>query len=343
MNDPSTLENLHVVSLEKIAAPQEIKTDLPLTDKQRSVVLRSRKTIRDIMYRRDPRLLTIAGPCSIHDPDAALDYACRLAKLAPSVSDRLFIVMRVYFEKPRTTIGWKGFINDPHRDRSYDMNYGLRAARQLMCAITDIGLPVATEFLDPVIPQYIGDLVSWAAIGARTVESQTHREIVSGLSMPVGLKNATSGSIQSAIDAQETCRTPHSFLGIDQNGSVSLIKTSGNPDVHLVLRGGGGKSNYSPEEIAATAAKLRAGGFPETIMVDCSHANSNKTPERQADVWKSILAQRKLPDCPIIGAMIESFIGAGNQPVEAACRYGVSVTDPCMDWTSTRTLLETES
>jgi 3-deoxy-7-phosphoheptulonate synthase len=269
-----------------------------------------------------------------------MDYATRLAALNERVNDRLLIVMRVYFEKPRTTIGWKGFINDPHLDESFDMEYGLRAARQLMLEITALGLPIATEFLDPIIPQYIGDLISWAAIGARTIESQTHREMASGLSMPVGLKNATDGSVQRAIDALLACRTPHSFLGIDQEGHSSVVKTRGNPDVHLVLRGGGGKTNYHADEVAAAAAKLRAAELPEIIMVDCSHANSEKNPARQADVWNELLAQRADPDSPVIGAMLESFIEAGNQPIGTNLKYGQSITDGCIDWTTTQSLLE---
>jgi len=248
--------------------------------------------------------------------------------------------MRVYFEKPRTTIGWKGFINDPYLDDSCDMEHGLHAARRLMLDINELGLPIATEFLDPIIPQYIADLVSWAAIGARTIESQTHREMTSGLSMPVGLKNSTDGSVQRAIDALLACRTPHSFLGIDQDGRSSIVKTRGNPDTHLVLRGGGGKTNYHADEVAIAAKKLRAAGLPEIMMVDCSHANSGKVPARQADVWKELLEQRRQPDSPVIGAMLESFIEEGSQPISANLKYGQSITDPCIDWDTTVRLLE---
>jgi len=220
------------------------------------------------------------------------------------------------------------------------MEYGLRAARRLMLDINELGLPIATEFLDPIIPQYTADLVSWAAIGARTIESQTHREMTSGLSMPVGLKNATDGSVQRAIDALLACRTPHSFLGIDQDGRSSIVKTRGNPDTHLVLRGGGGKTNYHADEVAAAAKKLCAAGLPETIMVDCSHANSGKVPARQADVWKELLEQRRQLDSPVIGAMLESFIEEGSQPICANLKYGQSVTDPCIDWDTTVRLLE---
>lgn len=337
------LENLRVESVQPLITPKELKKELPLTESASSTVATGREAVREVLERRDPRLLVIIGPCSIHDPAAALDYARRLATLNIQVKDRLLIVMRVYFEKPRTTIGWKGFINDPHLDDSYDMQYGLKAARRLMLDILELGLPVATEFLDPIIPQYIGDLVSWAAIGARTIESQTHREMTSGLSMPVGLKNPTDGSVQRAIDALIACRTPHSFLGIDQEGHSSIVKTRGNPDTHLVLRGGGGKTNYHADEVAAAAKKLKAAGLPEIMMVDCSHANSGKVPARQADVWTDLLEQRKKPNCPVIGAMLESFIEEGNQPISTNLKYGQSITDPCIDWTTTEALLKTKT
>jgi 3-deoxy-7-phosphoheptulonate synthase len=309
------IENLRVESITRLITPRKLKEELPLTGIALASVAAGREAVRAVIQRRDPRLLVIIGPCSIHDPSAALDYARRLAALNEQVRERVLIVMRVYFEKPRTTIGWKGFINDPHLDDSCDLQYGLRAARQLMLDITALGLPIATEFLDPIIPQYTADLVSWAAIGARTIESQTHREMASGLSMPVGLKNATNGSVQSAVDALLACRSPHSFLGIDQDGYSSIVKTRGNPDTHLVLRGGGGKTNYHPDEVAAAAEKLRAAGLPEPMMVDCSHANSGKIPARQGDVWADLLEQRKQPGCPVIGAMLESFLEEGTQPI----------------------------
>lgn len=339
MNPLCPIENLRVESVTKLITPTELKNDLPPTDDACRTVAQGREAVRAVISRRDPRLLVITGPCSIHDPAAALDYAKRLAELNRKVQERLLLVMRVYFEKPRTTVGWKGFINDPHLDDSCDMDFGLHAARRLMLDINALGLPVATEFLDPIIPQYTADLVSWAAIGARTIESQTHREMTSGLSMPVGLKNATNGNVQSAVDALLACRTPHSFLGIDQDGHSSIVKTRGNPDTHLVLRGGGGKTNYHAGEVAAAAEKLRAAGLPETIMVDCSHANSGKVPSRQADVWKELLEQRKHPHCPVIGAMLESFIEEGTQPISGNLKYGVSITDPCIDWETTEKLL----
>ena len=339
MNPICPIENLRVESVTPLITPLALKKELPPTDAACRTVARGRETIRALLERRDPRLLVIVGPCSIHDPAAALDYAKRLADLNQKVEKRLLLVMRVYFEKPRTTVGWKGFINDPHLDDSCDMEYGLRAARRLMLNINELGLPIATEFLDPIIPQYIADLVSWAAIGARTIESQTHREMTSGLSMPVGLKNATDGSVQRAIDALIACRTPHSFLGIDQEGRSSIVKTYCNPDTHLVLRGGGGKTNYHADEVAAAAKKLRAAGLPEFMMVDCSHANSGKVPARQAEVWKELLEQRRQPDSPVIGAMLESFIEEGTQPISANLKYGQSITDACIDWETTEKLL----
>ncbi|MGE4489989.1 MAG: 3-deoxy-7-phosphoheptulonate synthase [Kiritimatiellales bacterium] len=340
MNPICPIENLRVESVTPLITPNELKQQLPPGDAACATVASGREAVRAVLERRDSRLLVVTGPCSIHDPAAALDYAKRLTELNEQVRDRYLIVMRVYFEKPRTTIGWKGFINDPHLDESFDMDYGLRAARRLMLEINDLGLPIATEFLDPTIPQYTADLVSWAAIGARTIESQTHREMASGLSMPVGMKNATDGSIQRAVDALLACRSPHSFLGIDQDGHSSIVKTRGNPDAHLVLRGGGGKTNYRADEVSAAAEKLRAAGLPEIMMVDCSHANSGKIPARQADVWTELLEQRKQPDCPVIGAMLESFIEEGSQPISKTLKYGQSITDGCIDWATTNRLLK---
>ncbi len=337
--EPQKTENLRVESITRLPTPLELKKELPLSAAAEKTVMDGRAAIRAVLERRDPRLLVITGPCSIHDPAAALDYANRLAELSRAVQDHLLIVMRVYFEKPRTTVGWKGFINDPHLDDSYDMQYGLQAARKLMLDILALGLPIATEFLDPIIPQYTADLVSWAAIGARTIESQTHREMTSGLSMPVGLKNATDGSVQRAVDAIISSRSPHSFLGIDQGGHSSIVKTTGNPDTHLVLRGGGGQTNYHADEIAAAAEKLRAAGLPAILMVDCSHANSGKVPARQADVWNDLLEQRRHPDCPVTGAMLESFIEEGSQPISDRLTYGLSITDACIDWKTTAALL----
>ncbi len=340
MNLIGSIENLRVESIKPLLTPRSLKKYLPLSDAALTTVAHGREDVRAVLEHRDPRFLVITGPCSIHDPAAALDYAHRLVALREQVKNRYLIILRVYFEKPRTSVGWKGFINDPHLDDSCDMECVLRAARKLILDITELGLPIATEFLDPIIPQYTADLVSWAAIGARTIESQTHREMTSGLSMPVGLKNATNGSVQSAVDALLACRSPHSFLGIDQDGLSSIVKTRGNPDIHLVLRGGGGKTNYHTAEVTAAAEKLRAAGLPERIMVDCSHANSGKIPARQAAVWEELLEQRNQPDCPVIGAMLESFIEEGTQPISANLKYGQSITDACMDWNTTVNLLE---
>jgi 3-deoxy-7-phosphoheptulonate synthase len=302
----------------------------------------ARSTARSILSGGDDRLLVVAGPCSIHDPASALDYARRLAALSREVSDRYFVVMRVYFEKPRTTIGWKGLINDPHLDDSCDVAHGIAVARKLLLDILDLGLPAGTEFLDPIIPQYTAELISWAAIGARTTESQTHREMASGLSMPVGFKNGTDGSIQTALDAMKSARAPHSFLGIDQDGATSIVKTSGNPDSHVVLRGGRNGANYQHQHVSAACASLAGAGLAPAVMVDCSHANSGKDPLRQRNVWKSILAQRREGRREIIGAMIESHIHGGSQPLPssgAELKYGLSITDACLDWESTETLL----
>lgn len=325
----------------RLITPTQIKEQYPAEAVHIETVRKGREISRAILRGEDKRLLVVAGPCSIHDPEAALDYARRLAKLAEEVSDRYYVVMRVYFEKPRTTIGWKGLINDPRLDDSCDLAYGIALGRQILVEIAALGLPVATEFLDPIIPQYIGDLVSWAAIGARTTESQTHRELASGLSMPVGFKNGTDGGIQVAIDAMKSSRAPHSFLGIDQDGSTSIVKTHGNPDSHLVLRGGRNGANYHPEDVAAACESLRKSGLSPALMVDCSHANSGKDPLKQPAVWKSILEQRAAGRSEIIGAMLESNIHLGAQPLEdpSKLEYGVSITDACMSWEMTEELL----
>ena len=336
------VENLRVDGVTRLITPAQIKEQSPANDRQIRTVAASRATARAILNGEDDRLLVIVGPCSIHDAVAALDYARRLADLSAEVSDRYFIVMRVYFEKPRTTIGWKGLINDPHLDDSCDVAHGISVARKLLLDILDLGLPAGTEFLDPIIPQYIADLISWAAIGARTTESQTHRELASGLSMPVGFKNGTDGSIQTALDAMKSSNAPHSFLGIDQDGATSIIKTSGNPDSHLVLRGGRSGGNYGAEHVAAASAGLQKSGLHPAVMVDCSHANSGKDPAKQPVVWQSLLDQRAAGRSGIIGAMLESNIHFGAQPLgsgRAGLKYGVSITDGCLDWEATEKLL----
>ena len=294
------------------------------------------------MNQQDPRLLVVVGPCSLHDPKAALDYAQRLAELSRELGDRMFIVMRTYFEKPRTTIGWKGLINDPRMDGSCEIEEGLRIARKLLIEINELGLAAGTEFLDPIVPQYIAELISWAAIGARTTESQTHREMASGLSMPVGFKNGTDGGLQIAIDAMAAARTPHSFVGIDQEGYTCVVRTTGNPAGHVVLRGGRSRGNYDPESIAEASRQLTSQRLPNVLMVDCSHANSGKQHARQEEVWRSILEQRAAGNRAIIGAMIESFLFEGNQPVPKSpgeLKYGVSVTDACISWETTERIL----
>lgn len=339
---PQPLENLRVRGVTRLITPAQIKEHLPASDAQMQTVVRGREAARAILRGEDDRLLVITGPCSIHDPEAAMDYARRLAALSREVADRYLIIMRVYFEKPRTTVGWKGLINDPLMDDSCDMAHGVALARKILRDITDLGLPTGTEFLDPIIPQYIADLVSWSAIGARTTESQTHREMASGLSMPVGFKNGTDGGVQVAIDAMKSARTPHSFLGIDQDGATSIVKTTGNPDSHVVLRGGRDGANYEPHQVGAVCETLRKNGLHPAVMVDCSHANSGKDPLRQPVVWRSILEQRASGRREIIGAMLESNIHAGAQPLGAdrsALQYGVSITDGCMGWEMTEDLL----
>jgi len=313
-----------------------------MTERANRTVVEGREAVKRILRREDPRQLVIVGPCSIHDVEGALEYAVRLNRLREEFASRLCIVMRVYFEKPRTTIGWKGLINDPHLDGSYDIETGLMKARKLLLQITEMGLPAGTEFLDPIVPQYLADLVSWAAVGARTTESQTHREMASGLSMPVGFKNATDGSLQIAIDAMTAARTPHSFLGIDQDGVTSIVRTTGNPDGHVVLRGGRLQANYDPESIALATATLAKAGLPPVLMVDCSHANSGKQHARQEEVWRSVVAQRSAGNDSLIGLMVESYLNEGSQPIPRNLpdlRHGVSVTDACVGWETTERML----
>lgn len=336
--------NLHVKETVRLIPPRALKAEQPMTDESNTTVVSGRKAIARILEQLDRRLLVVVGPCSIHDTAAALEYASRLNALRKELEDHLCIVMRVYFEKPRTTIGWKGLINDPLLDGTYDIENGLKKARALLLEITGMGLPAATEFLDPIVPQYIADLVSWAAIGARTTESQTHREMASGLSMPVGFKNGTDGSLQIAIDAMRAAMTPHSFLGIDQDGVTSIIRTTGNPDGHVVLRGGRLRTNYDAESIREAAADLAKAGLPSVLMVDCSHANSGKQHARQEEVWNSIIQQRASGTRLIIGAMVESNLCEGSQAIPknlSELRYGVSVTDACVGWEVTERMLRT--
>ena len=337
----AAIENVRVRDVTRLITPTQIKEQLPTVEASLRTVREGRAAARRILRREDDRLLVIVGPCSIHDPEAAIDYANRLVELRRELSDRYEIIMRVYFEKPRTTVGWKGLINDPHLDDSCDLAHGIALARKLLLDVTALGLPTATEFLDPIIPQYIADLISWSAIGARTTESQTHRELASGLSMPVGFKNGTDGSIQTAIDAMKSSRSPHSFLGIDQDGSTSIVKTTGNPNCHVVLRGGRDGTNYDSRSVGTAIEQLEKAKLPTAIMIDCSHANSGKDPARQPDVWRDVVAQRRAGRPEIIGAMIESNITFGAQPsgLPGSLRYGVSITDACLDWDATAALL----
>ncbi|HEY9171505.1 MAG TPA: 3-deoxy-7-phosphoheptulonate synthase [Verrucomicrobiae bacterium] len=335
-------QNLHVRAIEPLRPPKAICGALPLTEVAAQTVVGGREAVRRILEQRDPRLLVVVGPCSIHDPKGALDYASRLAKLRVELAGQMEIIMRVYFEKPRTTIGWKGLINDPHLDGSYEIQEGLRLARQLLLDIAHLGLPAGTEFLDPIVPQYIADLIAWSAIGARTTESQTHRELASGLSMPVGFKNSTDGSLQVAIDAMGAARSPHNFLGVDEFGFTSIVRTTGNPAGHIVLRGGRGTTNYDAASIRDAEQQLARAGLPPVIMVDCSHANSGKVPARQEVVWRSVIEQRLAGTRSLVGAMIESNLHEGNQPFPqpvSALRYGVSITDGCVSWETTERML----
>jgi 3-deoxy-7-phosphoheptulonate synthase len=328
--------NIRVARLEPLTPPRLLREELPATDADYQVVVRARDTIRAILAGRDPRLVAVVGPCSIHDPEAAVEYARRLSELARRVEDTLFVVMRVYFEKPRTTIGWKGLINDPHLNGSNDMQLGLRLARRLLLDITRLGLPAGTELLDPIVPQYVADLISWSAVGARTTESQTHREMASGLSMPVGFKNSTDGNLAVAVNAMESARHPHTFLGIDDQGTASVVHTTGNPDGHVILRGGS-KPNYDAASLRACETLLRAKRLPWRVMVDCSHAQTGKDYTRQPEVLADLVRQIRDGGSPIMGFMLESNLAAGNQPVADRGRltYGVSITDACIDWPAT--------
>lgn len=342
MNNSLPVDNVNVVSQEVLISPAELKRELPTSDKAADTVQHGRETIRRILDRDDHRLLVVIGPCSIHDPKAAIDYANRLKALAEEVSDTLYVVMRVYFEKPRTTVGWKGLINDPYLNDSFKIQDGLHVGRRLLLDIAELGLPAATEALDPISPQYLQDLISWSAIGARTTESQTHREMASGLSSAVGFKNGTDGSLTVAINALQSVSNPHRFLGINAEGQVSVIHTKGNPYGHVVLRGGNGKPNYDSVSVTVCEKELADAGVPTNIMVDCSHANSNKSHELQPLVLDNVANQIIEGNKSIIGVMVESNIGPGNQKIPADLKdlkYGISVTDACIDWPTTENAL----
>jgi len=334
--------NLKISGITPIIAPGDLRQVFPLSEKDREFVQESREQIKNILSRQDKRLMVVVGPCSIHDTDAAIDYAKRLKSLSSRVSNQLLLVMRVYFEKPRTTVGWKGLINDPDMDSTHHISKGLGIARGLLSKITALELPVANEMLDPITPEYVADMISWGAIGARTTESQTHREMASGLSFPVGFKNGTDGNLQIAIDAMKSAQHPHSFLGINREGRTSIIQTTGNPDVHIVLRGGSRKPNYHVEDIKLTEECLNKNGLFPTIMVDCSHGNSNKDYNKQSEVLEDVIKQIVNGNSSISGIMIESFLSAGNQKVPAdisQLKYGVSITDACIDWDTTEKII----
>lgn len=336
-----TLNNTRIRDEHMLITPEEIKNLYPLSSELEQKIASSRQTIINILERRDHRLLIVCGPCSIHDPEAAIEYAHKLKKLSDELQDHLFIVMRVYFEKPRTTVGWKGMINDPHMDSSFDIEHGLKKARKLLLDITKIGLPIATEALDPNTPQYIGDLISWSAIGARTTESQTHREMASGLSMPVGFKNGTDGSLDVAINAMKSASMAHRFVGINQQGQVTVLQTMGNPHGHVILRGGK-TPNYDAENVTLCEAQMQKAGLIPNLMIDCSHANSNKDYRNQPLVADTIIKQIAQGNNSIIGVMIESNLFEGNQSSEQPkenFKYGVSVTDACISWETTEELL----
>jgi 3-deoxy-7-phosphoheptulonate synthase len=335
-------QDLHVKEIVPLLSPRALKALSPTPDAVNDFVAQARERVVRILNQEDPRLLVVIGPCSIHDEKSALEYAARLSRLQQEFADRMEIVMRVYFEKPRTTIGWKGLVNDPHLDGSQDIETGLKIARKLLQAINGLGLPAATEFLDPIVPQYIANLVTWAAIGARTTESQTHREMASGLSMPVGLKNSTDGSLQVAIDAMGATRHPHSFIGMNEDGVTAIVRTSGNPHAHVVLRGGRAMTNYDAASIKAAEDKLISEKLPPVLMVDCSHANSEKKFAKQEDVWHSVIEQRVGGTKSLIGVMVESHLHEGNQPIpknKSELRYGVSITDSCIGWETTERML----
>jgi 3-deoxy-7-phosphoheptulonate synthase len=326
-------DDLRIKGIQEVSAPEVVREEIPLTDAAAETVYNARQGIHQILHGEDDRLLVVVGPCSIHDVDAALDYAGRLARLREEHRDALQIVMRVYFEKPRTTVGWKGLINDPDLDGSFHINKGLRVARGLLRDLAVRGMPAATEYLDLISPQYIADLVSWGAIGARTTESQVHRELASGLSCPVGFKNSTDGSLQVAIDAIRSASRPHHFLSVTKAGRSAIFSTSGNDDCHIILRGGR-QPNYDSESIDQACAQLRAAELPEVVMVDCSHANSRKDPARQAEVVRSVAEQVAGGDRRIIGLMLESHLRGGRQDIVAGkpLVYGQSITDACMGW-----------
>ena len=342
MQQQTKVEDLNVVGTAPLISPNDLDAQLPITEELAEHVVRGRAQVEGILNGTDQRLLVIAGPCSIHDEEAALEYGGRLAALAEKLRDRLFIIMRVYFEKPRTTVGWKGFIYDPGLDDSFDINAGITRARALLIKLNQMSVYAATEFLDPVTPQYLAEFITWACIGARTVESQTHRQMASGLSMPIGFKNSTEGAIQPAVDAMVSARSPHAFLGIDHEGRACIVHTRGNLLGHLVLRGGNSGTNFGSDTITSAHQRLAAAGVRTSLMIDCSHGNSNKEFAKQNLAFKDALGQRLAGEVDIIGCMLESHLNPGQQKVSSdlsQLKYGVSITDACIGWDETEELL----
>jgi 3-deoxy-7-phosphoheptulonate synthase len=340
--DMQPTRDLNIVRTVELTSPQDLLAELPCSESANQTVVDGRAAICRLLRGEDPRLLAVVGPCSIHDEQGAMEYAHRLVELSRQVADRIVLVMRVYFEKPRTTLGWKGLINDPHLNGTFDIAAGLRSARRILLAINELGMPAATEMLEPITPQYVADLVTWAAIGARTTESQTHRQMASGLSMPVGFKNGTDGGLQIAIDAMLAAQSPHSFLGIDPNGRTCIVQTKGNPWGHLILRGGRGGPNYAPQYLAEAYESLQKNKLCSQIMVDCSHANSEKDHRRQEIVWNDVIEQRVAGNRHILGMMVESNLHEGAQKLgddPSKLQYGVSITDACTGWDSTREMI----
>ncbi|GAA1842313.1 3-deoxy-7-phosphoheptulonate synthase [Pseudonocardia ailaonensis] len=335
-----TLDQHRTARISPLISPALLRDELPVDDRTADVVTRGRAAVVDILDGRDDRLLVVVGPCSIHDPEAALDYANRLAAQAERLSGDLCVVMRAYFEKPRSTVGWKGLINDPGLDGSFDVNRGLRTARRLLLDINALGLPVGCEFLDPITPQFIADTVTWGSIGARTAASQVHRQLVSALSMPVGIKNGTDGDVQVAVDGIRASGAPHVFMGINADGLAALVRTTGNPDAHVILRGGTPGPNYSASDVDDARARLAKAGLPGRVVVDASHGNSDKDHVRQAQVVREIGARIAGGDTGVTGLMMESFLVEGSQPVDGERVYGKSVTDKCLSWDTTTELLD---
>ncbi len=336
-----TINDVHISSEQVLVTPSQLKEELPLSDAAYQYVLNARKVVSDIVHKRDNRVLVISGPCSIHDIKSAKEYALKLKKLHDELQNEFYILMRVYFEKPRTTVGWKGMINDPDMNESFDVEKGLRMARELMIWLAELGLPVATEALDPISPQYLSELVTWSAIGARTTESQTHREMASGLSMPVGFKNGTDGKLSVAINALESAASSHRFMGINQLGQVALLQTAGNPDGHVILRGGK-QPNFDVISVAESEQQLHNAGLTARLIIDCSHGNSSKDHNKQPMVCQDVFNQIELGNRSIIGVMLESHLNAGKQSCDkplSELAYGVSVTDACIDWHTTEQLL----